>query len=151
MSRRAGEEHEAGLLNDAFVVSINDASKFRVTGTSIVSTVQYDSASLSVPILSGASANATATIGDKQHVVFADPGSTEMGLTLPAAAGAVGKSYTVKKISGTTDVLLSGASPELVDGNAFVTLESANTTVTVTSDGVNWHVTGLFSASQTVW
>ena len=153
MAKEPGADDQATILNgDTFVVTINDVLVLRATATDVVATVPFESASIAVPVLSGANANATAIISGTEHVIFADPSSTEMGLTLPSVSDKKGQSYTIKKIAGSADVLLSGAADtELIDGDVFQTLESVSGSLTVTSDGAAWHVTAFVSASRAVW
>lgn len=146
MARNPGDEDKAHFVGGAsgyYSIVINDSEKVRVTsdGTSIV-----------VPVLSGANATATAVISGTEHIVIADPSSTDMGLTLPAASVSLGKTYTVKKIGGSANVSLSGATTsELIDGEIAIILESNSASLSVTCDGVGWHVTSFFSATRTVW
>ncbi len=150
MARQPGDEDKTGFRNDEYIITINDSLGIKISETDVVAGAPYMSASVSVPITSGTAA--TAAIVATQHVTLADATSAEMGLTLPSAAGVIGRSYTVKKIDASANaVLLSGAAAaETVDGAAFQTLDSQNETVTVLSDGIQWHMTNFFSASAGV-
>ena len=146
MARTPGEEDKAHFVGGAdgyYSIVIDDAEKLRITS---------DGTSITVPVLSGANANATAQISGTEHVIFADPGSTEMGLTLPSVGTTAGQSFTVKKIAGSAAVLISGsAATELIDGEVFMTLSTLSASLTLTSDGAAWHVTGYVSSSGGTW
>ena len=146
MARNPGEEDKAHFVGGAegyYSVVIDDVEKLRVTS---------DGVSTRAPVLSGSNANATAQISGTEHVIFADPGSTEMGLTLPGVAEAEGQSFTIKKIAGSADVLISGSGvTELIDGEVFMTLATLSASLTLTSDGAAWHVTGYVSSSGASW
>ena len=147
MARNAGEEDRAGFRSDEYLVSINDTLGIKISETDVTAAGPYMSASVSVLILSASTA--TATIGAAQHLVLADATAAEFGLTLPAVATVIGRSYTVKKIDGGANaILVSGSSAAAtIDGFAFKSLDSENESITVMSDGSMYHVTGFFSAA----
>lgn len=59
--------------------------------------------------------------------------------TLPVITSVVtGKTYTIKKISNSGTVIITGASN--IDGNTSVTLNQQYQSITITSDGSNWWI-----------
>ncbi len=84
--------------------------------------------------------NTTATATDNL-LVFT--GTSAATITLPTAVGCDGRSYLVKNASttGPTPVLtIATTSGQTIDGAASWTLLSANESITVISNGSNWHV-----------
>jgi hypothetical protein len=83
-------------------------------------------------------------------------GSSAATLTLPTAVGCDGRNYMIKNAStaGTTPVLtIATTSSQTIDGAASWTLTSANETITLISNGANWHVSAqsLSSVSSASW
>lgn len=65
--------------------------------------------------------------------------NAQLTATLPAIASvAVGKTYTIKKISNTGTVIITGAST--IDGNTSVTLNQQYQSISVISDGSYWWI-----------
>ncbi len=81
----------------------------------------------------------TATLSATESFVTADATSAGFTITLPAAAGITGRSYTIKKIdSSANTVTIEGNASETIDGAANQTLILEDETLTVTSDGTNF-------------
>jgi Chaperone of endosialidase len=83
-------------------------------------------------------------------------GSSAATLTLPTAVGCDGRNYMIKNAStaGTTPVLtIATTSSQTIDGAASWTLTSANETITLISNGANWHVSAqsLSGGSGASW
>ncbi|HTL08901.1 MAG TPA: hypothetical protein VL307_11605 [Chitinophagaceae bacterium] len=80
-------------------------------------------------------------------------GSTAATLTLPSAASITGRSYQVKNASATgpTPVLtIATTSSQTIDGLTSWTLNEVNQTVTIISNGSNWHVVNYLPGSSAV-
>jgi len=74
-------------------------------------------------------------------VILANATTAAFTVTLPTAAGATGKAYTVKKTDGSANaVTLATTSAQTIDGGATATLNYPYTSLTVISDGSNWEV-----------
>ncbi|MGC4101986.1 beta strand repeat-containing protein [Ferruginibacter sp.] len=83
-------------------------------------------------------------------------GTSAATVTLPTAVGCDGRSYMIKNASttGPTPVLtIATTSSQTIDGAASWTLSTANESITLVSNGANWHVTtqGMPSASSNNW
>lgn len=83
-----------------------------------------------------ATISADYTILSSNHVVLANG---TMNITLPAAASIEGKLYYIKNI-GTGIVTIDGNNNETVDGGLTLELENQYESITIISDGNNWHI-----------
>jgi microcystin-dependent protein len=92
---------------------------------------------------------ASATIDETRlnGVVLAAPASANMTLTLPAAVNYIGRTLLVKLSSSTYTCTLDGNGSETIDGATTWALENDDEFVHIISDGSNWHVVALKSAS----
>lgn len=93
----------------------------------------------------------TAT-GTDYHLIFT--GSLATTITLPTAVGVTGRLYTIKNASTNSSVLtIATTSSQTIDAGTTLLLNNAYQTVTVTSDGSNWHIVGygLPSGSGVNW
>ncbi len=81
------------------------------------------------------------TITTTDDVILADASSGAFTVTLPTAAGIKGRVYDTKKTdsSGNT-VTLDGNGSETIDGATTQVIKAQYTTITVFSDGSNWHI-----------
>lgn len=85
-------------------------------------------------------ANTTASATDNL-LVFT--GTTATTLTLPTAVGCDGRSYMIKNASttGPTPLLtIATTSAQTIDGASSWSLSGANESITVISNGSNWHI-----------
>ncbi len=74
--------------------------------------------------------------------LLAFTGTTAATLTLPTAATCTGRVYWVKNASSNTSVLtIATTSAQTIDGISSWTLDEANQTVCLISNGANWNVT----------
>ncbi|GAB2834330.1 hypothetical protein GCM10027043_40570 [Ferruginibacter profundus] len=83
-------------------------------------------------------------------------GTSAATVTLPTAVGCDGRSYMIKNASttGPTPALtIATTSAQTIDGAGSWSLTSANETITLISNGANWHVTAqsLPGGSGTNW
>ena len=93
----------------------------------------------------------TAT-GTDYNLIFT--GTSATTLTLPTAASITGRMYNIKNASSNTSTLTVGTtSSQTIDGAATQALSNSYQTLTVISDGSNWHIVGygLPSGSGTNW
>ncbi|MGG9961347.1 beta strand repeat-containing protein [Ferruginibacter sp. SUN106] len=96
----------------------------------------------------------TAAAATDNLLVFT--GTSAATVTLPTAVGCDGRSYVIKNASttGPTPVLtIATTSAQTIDGAASWTLTAANKSVTIISNGSNWHVTteSTPGAASTQW
>ncbi|MGC4036100.1 MAG: hypothetical protein QM764_09075 [Chitinophagaceae bacterium] len=83
-------------------------------------------------------ANTTSTSSD-DFLVFT--GTTAATLTLPTASGCTGREYWVKNASSNISLLtIATTSSQTIDGLSSWTLDEANETVRLVSNGSNWYV-----------
>lgn len=146
MARNPGDEDQAGFSNNEYIIGLDD-SAILVAKTDSLNAVQpVLSASVGVTVLSASTAQATLTA--KQHFVLADATTANFGITLPSAATVAGRTYTVKKIdAGANTVFLSAASGETIETATEVGLDSFGESVSVMSDGVQFHITAFYSGN----
>ena len=97
-------------------------------------------------ITSLAQGNDTITVSQAGIVLVANSGT--MTLTLPAAANCTGHEYTFKKTTAAAfAITLDGNASETIDGaTTFTAMDAQYDTVTIVSDGSNWHVTAKIIA-----
>lgn len=135
-------EDHIKLENNTWKIVIDDESQFEVGSSGILSS------SLSLVVLSASTGD---TLSTKQHFVVADASAEDIGIVLPDAAAATGKTYTVKKVDvSANSVFLSGAGTDLIEGAATLEMIGVGNSVSVTSDSLQWHVTAFFSSSLLV-
>lgn len=86
------------------------------------------------------SVSATYSILTTDQTVLASAGSA-FTATLPTAAGATGKVYTIKKTDSSANaVTVEGFGTETIDGALYKTLSTQYESIKVVSDGTNWQV-----------
>lgn len=82
----------------------------------------------------------TGTNGDV-HTVLHNNAAADQTITLPTVATYTGRIYHIKKISGPTwKTIIATTGAETIDGAATYDLEAQYESVTVVSDGSNWHI-----------
>lgn len=146
MARVSGSDDHFTFRDNQWQTVVNDIASLKVGANDINAVMPIVSASLSVVVLSASTAQTT--LAAKQHFTVADATSANFGVVLPGVAVSVGQSYTVKKIDvSANSVFLSGASTDTIQGTATLELNSAEESVTVTSDGQLWHITGFYSGN----
>jgi len=158
MVRPAGAPDNVQFEDDNYLISINDTQALRVSTTDAVLANTLNSASLSHVVLSGANA-AVGGSGDtvgvqisaSQHFVLADASAANLGFGLPPASASVGQTVTIKRIDASSNLIfLSGfVAAERIDGNTFMTLNYQSSSLTVISDGGQWHIISSFSGGLT--
>jgi hypothetical protein len=82
--------------------------------------------------------NYVATAND--DVILVNAAATTRTVTLPAAAGLLGKQLTVKKTSVSNSVIVDGNLSETIDGAASKTITTQWGFLTVLCDGTGWMI-----------
>lgn len=82
----------------------------------------------------------TALLSDE--VILINAGAVSVTLTLPAAASATGKKYTVKAVDVTNSATIEPAGAETLDGAGSYGFLGVNEAITIISDGANWFIIG---------
>jgi hypothetical protein len=84
--------------------------------------------------------NYTATASD-YVILLNNTSGADATVTLPAASGATGRVYVIKRIdSSGFNTIIDGAGAETIDGAATRALTAQYEAVTIVSDGSNWHI-----------
>lgn len=75
------------------------------------------------------------------HTILVDASSAAIPITLPTTSGITGRSYNIKKIDSSINVVTIDASgAQAIDGNLTQTLNDQNESVTIQTDGSNWFI-----------
>lgn len=91
--------------------------------------------------LSVASPTTTYPITTSDEVVLASASGGAYSATLPNAVGVTGKVYTVKKTDSSVNAItIATTSSQTIDGVTTRTVTIQYESVTVVSDGSNWHI-----------
>jgi hypothetical protein len=81
------------------------------------------------------------SLNDYDDTVLVDATGGEITTGLPTAAEKEGKIFTIKKVdSGPNAVIIDPYSDETIDGASTYDLAEGTNSVTIQSDGTNWHV-----------
>lgn len=81
--------------------------------------------------------SAAYTIGEDDDVILVTGTTT---ITLPAPSTEIDRSdYTIKR-TGTDTVTIATADSATIDGSSSITLDAQYASITVVSDGTNWHI-----------
>lgn len=87
---------------------------------------------------------AATTLDDSYNVVLCNTGSYTV--TLPAASTCSGRVYKLKNIDPTSDpITIDGNGADLIEGNATYSLYPYKNTITIISDGTQWHTIESYS------
>lgn len=84
---------------------------------------------------------ANTTLDTSYNVVICDNGATAITVTLPTASGILGRLYTIKKGTSTSDITIDGNALETIDGTATIVMSDQMDAITIFSDGTNWRTT----------
>ncbi len=88
--------------------------------------------------------NTSYTIGATDTVIFADAGSANVTITLPAASGMTGYRFYIKRLDGshpTRDVTIAPTGADKIDGsNASFTIDTQYAAIAVVSNGTAWYI-----------
>jgi hypothetical protein len=84
----------------------------------------------------------SATLGDDDYIMLVDDDTagSDVTITLPAAASHTGRTYYVKKLGTTADVIIDGNASETIDGSTSISLTSQHESVTLVSDATEWWI-----------
>ena len=75
-------------------------------------------------------------------ICLSDASSNVITVTLDDAKNYSGKSITIKKIdSSNNNVTIASVSPQTIDGQSSIIINQQYSSVSLMSDGSNWHVT----------
>jgi len=82
------------------------------------------------------------TIVHDDVIILGDTNGGDVTLTLPSAlvAGIIRKLYIIKKIDPANNLIIDGNGTETIDGALTKTLTADNESVSIVSDGANWHI-----------
>ncbi len=80
----------------------------------------------------------TITLDDE--LILADGTAGAFAVTLPAARIAWGRTFVVKRTSAAGTITVTAAGTATIDGIATYSLSVQYQSVSVQSDGVNWHI-----------
>lgn len=95
------------------------------------------------------SINSNTTLGN-YSTVFVDSSSDNITITLPYAGNVEGRIYKIKKINTSNEVWIFGGG-NLIDNTSPLVLPSASlASVSVISDGSNWHSINTYQSESTV-
>jgi len=85
--------------------------------------------------------NTNTTLLSSNYVVLADASSSSVRIQLPAASLHTGRTYHIKKIDNTTNlVTLSGNITETIDGLNTQAINAQYISLTIVSNGTNWFI-----------
>lgn len=94
-----------------------------------------------VPNQNVATETTTDTLTVSDDTVLADATSAAFTLTLPTAVGNTGKTFTIKKIDSTVNlVTIDGDGSETIDGDANRKLATQYESITLVSNNVSWSI-----------
>ena len=102
-------------------------------------TATYSLKSMPWAVISATPSWVTTADAGKAYECNAASATLAIGVPRAASVGA-GKGYTFKKISAANTVQIIAASPDLIEGAAYITLSGLNEVVEISSDGANWNV-----------
>jgi hypothetical protein len=80
----------------------------------------------------------TATSADE--TILADASGGAFTVTLPPAAGLVGKRFTIKRTSASNNVVVDGNGSETIDGAGTKSLNSQYAFISIACNGANWFI-----------
>lgn len=94
-----------------------------------------------LPTLAISTKTGAYTLVDGDHIILADANSAGFTLTLPTAVGRAGLVFHVKKVDATANaVVIDGNGSETIDGATTRSITIQHETVSIVSDGANWHI-----------
>ncbi len=83
--------------------------------------------------------SAATTLNNTHNVIFCNSGPYTV--TLPTASANTGRMYTIKNIDTEgDDITIDGFGSETIDGELTYILSLINQSITIVSDGANWHI-----------
>lgn len=116
---------------------------FPVTaGTTGMTMITDGSGTMSYRYIEKTAAKTTTYTGTgDETTILCDASGAAFTVTLPAAASYTGKHYHIKKTDSSTNaVTIDGNASETIDGATTTTVSLQYETLTIISDGSNWHV-----------
>ena len=115
------------------------------TGLTNLPTVQTanfaTTANIAQNIVNAVSSNAvSSTLGLADSVIFSNASATDITLTLPTAASAIGRSFYIAKTDSSSHKVIIDANGSTIDGYSTYELWAYNDSVTVLSNGTKWFI-----------
>ena len=82
------------------------------------------------------------SINSSHSIILCNAASGSITLNLPTAVGVVGKTYNIKKIDSSENMVsVVSSGSQKIDGRASQDIYSQYVSITVVSDGSNWWIT----------
>lgn len=137
--------NESGASKDFRIESDNNSSMFFVDGSEDAVGINTNTPVSGLDVsgslgLKVTTLSATTTL-DQTHNVVLCSNSSDITLTLPAAASNTGKVYYIKKVGANTDlVVIDGEGAETIDDATTFTLYAYSDAIRIVSDGAAWHI-----------
>ena len=128
--------------NTSAALSVNASTGATTLSGSLTGTSASFSSSVTATNYTTAISTKTSayTITATDSVILANATSGAVTITLPTAASISGRQYTVKKIDAVNNVTLATTSSQTIDGSTTQVITSQYDSITVVSDGTNWHI-----------
>ena len=140
-----GDDGEEPIVFEKFNTTASKVELFRMQGTglntdvrvalnnngAVANSVFQSNGSVSKSIITTAT---NITLNENQYTVVFDGGASSVGVTLPAATTAIGRTYIIRNTSGSSKTI-SGYINEL--GTTVTTILN-NSVIWIQSDGTNW-------------
>lgn len=82
------------------------------------------------------------TLDATHSIVVCNNAGTPITITLPAISGCIGRIYTIKKGTSTTDITIDANDAETIGGTLTVVLSDVKVAVTLFNDGMEWKEVG---------
>jgi len=132
----------AGDLNTGIGRAANDQLSLIAGGVEAVNL------STTAATFSGALQTALTTVTGTTHTAASestiicddDTAGSAITVTLPAASTCTGRTYSIKKVGSTANVIIDGSGAETIDGATTATLTTQYESLTIQCDGTTWWV-----------
>jgi hypothetical protein len=109
------------------------------TVTSGAKVVASGAPSVNIRVVNSYSSTPVA-ITSANDVVIVDATAAPATVNLPTAASVVGLQLDIKKVDATNNVTVQANGAETIDGSNTATLTSQYESITIVSDGTEWHI-----------
>lgn len=94
-----------------------------------------------LPISIITATNSALTLDNTHFAVICDASGGAFTITLPAASGATGRAYHIKKVdSSGNPVTVDGNANETIDGDPTKIINTQYDSMMIICDGSNWHI-----------
>ena len=89
--------------------------------------------------------NSDTTLGIQHHTIITDSSGGVKNITLPSNSSLLsGRVYIIKRV-GSNNVVVATEDSATIDGSSTQTLSSDYDSITVQSDGSNWHIISVIT------